>query len=83
MKSQNKAYVYAGLTILFWGTSASAFKIGLRYLDYFQLLLIANFTSFLFLLIVLLFQKKLILIKQFSIKDYSRSILLGFLNPFL
>lgn len=83
MKSQNKAYIYAGLTILFWGTSASAFKIGLKYLDYFQLLFIATLTAVVFLFFVLLFQKKLILIKQFSIKDYSHSILLGFLNPFL
>ncbi|NOQ24775.1 MAG: EamA family transporter [Bacteroidales bacterium] len=83
MKPQNKAYIYAGLTILFWGTSASAFKIGLKYLDYFQLLFIATLTTVVFLFVVLLYQKKLILIKQFSIKDYSHSMLLGFLNPFL
>lgn len=83
MKSQGKAYIFAGLTILFWGTSASAFKIGLKYLDYFQLLFIATLTTVVFLFFVLLFQKKLILIKQFSRKDYSHSLLLGFLNPFL
>jgi drug/metabolite transporter (DMT)-like permease len=83
MKKQSKAYLYAGLTILFWGTSASAFKIGLRYIDYFQLLFIATTTAVLFLFFILLYQKKLILIKQLSIKDYSHSILLGFLNPFL
>ncbi len=83
MKSQSKAYIYAGLTILFWGTSASAFKIGLRHVDYFQLLFIATTTAVLFLFFILLYQKKLILIKQLSIKDYSHSIILGFLNPFL
>jgi drug/metabolite transporter (DMT)-like permease len=83
MKSQNKAYIYAGLTILFWGTSATAFKIGLKYLDYFQLLFIATLTTVVFLFIVLLYQKKLILIKQLSIRDYSHSMILGFLNPFL
>ena len=83
MKNQSKAYIYAGLTILFWGTSASAFKIGLRHIDYFQLLFIATTTAVLFLFFILLYQKKLILIKQLSIKDYSHSIILGFLNPFL
>ncbi|MCK5029599.1 MAG: DMT family transporter, partial [Bacteroidales bacterium] len=83
MKNQSKAYIYAGLTILFWGTSASAFKIGLRHIDYFQLLFIATTTAVLFLFFILLYQKKLILIKQLSIKDYSHSTLLGFLNPFL
>ncbi len=83
MKNQSKAYIYAGLTILFWGTSASAFKIGLRHIDYFQLLFIAITTAVLFLFFILLYQKKLILLKQLSIKDYSHSIILGFLNPFL
>ena len=36
-----------------------------------------------FLFGVLVYQKKLLLIKQFSIKDYTTSIFLGFLNPFL
>ena len=83
MKNQSKAYIYAGLTILFWGTSASAFKIGLRHIDYFQLLFIAITTAVLFLFFILLYQKKLILLKRLSIKDYSHSIVLGFLNPFL
>ncbi len=82
MKNQSKAYIYAGLTILFWGTSASAFKIGLRYVDYFQLLFIATCTTIIFLFFVLLFQKKLSLISQLTIKDYSHSLALGFLNPF-
>lgn len=82
MKNQSKAYIYAGLTILFWGTSASAFKIGLRYVDYFQLLFIATCTTIIFLFFVLLFQKKLSLIGQLTIKDYLHSLVLGFLNPF-
>lgn len=83
MKDQNRAYLFAGLTILFWGTSASAFKIGLQYLDYFQLLFIATLTTFIFLFFVLIFQKKLPLLSQLTVKDYFHSIVLGFLNPFL
>ena len=83
MKNQSKAYIYVGFTILFWGTSASAFKIGLKYLDYFQLLYIATLTTVIFLFFVLLFQRKLKLLKALKTKDYLSSALLGFLNPFL
>lgn len=82
MRNQQKAYFFASFTILFWGTSASAFKIGLRHLDYFQLLLIATITSVIFLFITLLFQNKLNLIGNLKAKDYRHSALLGFLNPF-
>lgn len=83
IKDQNKAYIYAGLTILFWATSASAFKIGLQYLDYFQLLFIATITALVFLFLTLIYQKKLKLLKKLSAKDYLHSVALGFLNPFL
>ena len=83
MKDQKKAYVFTGFTILFWGTSASAFKIGLKYIDYFQLLLVATVTSIIFLFFVLISQKKLYLFKQLKPKDYVQSLMLGFLNPFL
>jgi drug/metabolite transporter (DMT)-like permease len=83
IKDQNKAYIYAGLTILFWATSASAFKIGLQYLDYFQLLFIATITALVFLFLTLIYQKKLKLLKKLSAKDYLHSVVLGFLNPFL
>jgi len=83
MKNQTRAYIYAGLTILFWGTSASAFKIGLRYIDYFQLLFIATSTAIVFLFLVLLFQKRLNTLINQSRKDLRHSMLLGFLNPFL
>jgi drug/metabolite transporter (DMT)-like permease len=83
MKDKNRSFLYAGLTILFWGTSASAFKIGLKYLDYFQLLFIAILTTVVFLFFVLAYQKKLVLLKQVAIKEHLHSVVLGFLNPFL
>ena len=83
MKKQTKAYIFAGLTILFWGTSASAFKIGLRHIDYFQLLFIANLTALVFLFFVLMFQKRLHRLTKQSRKNVAHSLFLGFLNPFL
>jgi len=83
MSNRQKGYLYAGLTILFWGTSASAFKIGLKYIDYFQLLLYSSLTAVIFLFFVLWAQKKLKILKTFTRNQYLYSIFLGFLNPFL
>ena len=83
MRNHSKAYLYAGLTIIFWGTSASAFKLGLRYIDYFQLLFVATLTTVIFLFFVLLFQKRLDFFKTAIKQHYIHSLLLGFLNPFL
>ena len=83
MKNQKIAYLYALGTVLLWSTVASAFKISLRYLDIIQLLFYASITSTVTFFIYLLFSKKLNLLKILSRKDYLRSALLGFLNPFL
>jgi drug/metabolite transporter (DMT)-like permease len=83
MKNQKIAYLYALGTVLLWSTVASAFKITLRYLDVVPLLFYSSITSTLTFLIYLIFSKKLNLLKTLTKKDFLRSALLGFLNPFL
>jgi drug/metabolite transporter (DMT)-like permease len=83
MEKQKKAYLYACLAVVFWSTSASAFKISLAHLDVLTLLLLASTTSAIVLLLYLLSQNKLRLLKALSKEDYLRSAFLGFLNPFL
>lgn len=83
METQKKAYAYAITAVLIWSTVASAFKISLRYISFIQLLFYASLTSLLVLLLILIFQKKMKLLKGFSKKDYLNSAFLGFLNPFL
>jgi len=83
MEKQKRAYLYACVTVLLWSTIASAFKISLRYLDVLDLLFYASFVASVFLFLYLLFLKKLKLLKAFTSRDYLRSALLGFLNPFL
>lgn len=83
MEKQKRAYSCAFVAVLFWSTSASAFKITLRYLDVFSLLFYASLTSTAAFFVYLLFSKKLSLLKALSKKDYLHSALLGFLNPFL
>jgi drug/metabolite transporter (DMT)-like permease len=83
MQNQKKAYAYGIVTVLFWSTVASAFKLSLRYLDHFQLLLYSSIVSIIVMSVILILQGKLSLIFSYSKRQYVRSILLGFLNPFL
>jgi EamA-like transporter family. len=83
MGKQRQAYTYAITAVLLWSTVASAFKISLRYVDFLQLLFFASIVSIVVLFLILLIQNKLGLFKEYSKKDYCRSALLGFLNPFL
>ncbi len=83
MKQSNKAYIYVSLAILFWGTSASAFKIGLLHSDYFQLLLYSSITALVILFLIIVIQKKVKFIFTIKVYDIKKSIILGFLSPFL
>lgn len=83
MNRQQKAYLYAGISIFFWSTVPSVFKIGLDHLSYIRFLFIATLVStFIFLLLIIL-QKKLILLTLYTKRQYLNSALLGLLNPFL
>jgi drug/metabolite transporter (DMT)-like permease len=83
LEKQRKAYVYGITAVFFWSTAASAFKVTLRYLDFLELLFFSSIASILVLFLVLLLQKKLSLLKDYSAGDYFRSVMLGLLNPFL
>jgi drug/metabolite transporter (DMT)-like permease len=82
MEKQQRAYVYALVTVLFWVTVASAFKLTLRYLDFLNLLLYSSAASAVVLFLVLVLQGKLKLLKTYSRQEYIASAFLGFLNPF-
>ncbi len=83
MDQQRKAYLYAAATVLLWSTVASAFKLSLRHFTPLQLLFYANIVSILVLAAVLIAQKKLPLLWQYSRRDLLRCAVLGALNPFL
>lgn len=82
-KNQKKAYIYAAASVLMWSTVASAFKICLRYMDFFMMLFISSFVSLLVLFAILVYQNKLSVAFQLTLPQLMRSIALGFLNPFL
>jgi drug/metabolite transporter (DMT)-like permease len=83
MKQQSKAYLLALLAVLCWSTIGSAFKISLRYLDYLDLLLFSSFVATLVLALTIFIQKKHLLLKNLTFKDFIWSAFLGLLNPFL
>lgn len=83
MKPPRKAIVLAGFVVLFWGTSATAFKIGLRYVTPLQLLFWSSLTASIVLFIIALFQRKFSLLWPVNRTSFTRSILPGILNPFL
>ncbi|NOU16547.1 MAG: DMT family transporter [Bacteroidales bacterium] len=83
MKNQKIAYTFAGFVILFWGTSATAFKIGLQYFNFIQLLFWASLFATIILFFVLIFQGKFLQVFKMGKTQLKWSIFLGFLNPFL
>jgi len=78
---QKKAILYALAAVLFWSTVPTAFKLGLRYQDNFQMLAGASIVSTIVLAVTLLVQKKTFLLKQLKTRDILRAALLGILNP--
>lgn len=79
--SHNKSLIYVSIAVLSWATVATAFKIALRQLSYSELLLIASVTATLFFFFVLVFSRKIRLIKKLNKKDWIHVFFLALLNP--
>ena len=82
MANQHKAYLFALSAVLLWSTVATAFKISLRYLDVYQLLLVASVTATLCLLAVVMATGRLAVVLKTGMGDFLRLACLGILNPF-
>jgi drug/metabolite transporter (DMT)-like permease len=83
MNRQQKAYLYAGISIFFWSTVPTVFKIGLGILSFTRFLFIATLVSTVIFLLLILIQKKLALLRACTARQFLISALLGLLNPFL
>lgn len=87
MEKQKRAYVCAFAAVLFWSTSASAFKICLSperlNVPVLSLLFGASLVASAALFVYLLLSGKVALLKTLSMADLTRSAFLGFLSPFL
>lgn len=82
-KNQNKAYLLALLTVVFWSTMSSAFKITLRYIEYDQMLLWSSFFGIIALSLISIIQKKSLRIVKIDRKSLLSSAIMGLFNPFL
>ena len=81
MNRNTQAILLALAAVLSWSTVATAFKVALTYLTHFEMLLIASLTSVLVFALVLTFQKKWVLVKNLTGKQWKELALQGFLNP--
>lgn len=82
MKNKQVSYLFAGLTILFWGTAASAFKFTLNHLSFIQLLAWSSLFSTILLFAIILVSGKYNELAQTPMVKILPSIYLGLLNPF-
>ena len=81
LKNQQRAYLLAIAAVLLWSTVPTAFKLGLRYQDNYQMVTGAAIISTIILGITLVLQGKIHLFRSLQKKDLFRSALLGLLNP--
>jgi len=77
-----KAIIYAGIAVLLWSTVATAFKIALRNLQPFELMLYSSVFSTIILFIAVIIKQQFINFKYLKIKDYLLFAFLGLLVPF-
>lgn len=83
MKKQHTTYLYATLSILCWSSISTAFKLSLQHLSPVGLLLIASFTSTVFLGIVWVLNTREALSVTAFIRNLLHSVIPGLLNPFV
>lgn len=70
------------LAVLFWATSATAFKIALSYVSPYVLLFYSSLFSTFIFITVLTIQKKIHLLAKYKKRDFLHVAILGLLNPF-
>ena len=76
-----KAYLFAIVAVLFWSTSPTAFKLGLREMEPYQLLTGASIASFAALGMILLTGGRIRLLRNVNHRDLLFSMSMGLLNP--
>ncbi|MBN2460688.1 MAG: DMT family transporter [Candidatus Cloacimonetes bacterium] len=82
-RHERKSYFFALAAVLLWATSASAFKISLRYINFGELLFLASLSAVITVFMIILLSGRCKLLFQISPAEIRSSMLLGFLNPFL
>lgn len=71
----------AGIAVLSWSTVATAFKIALTHLTYYEMLVVASATSLLIFGILMTVQRKWALVAKLTARQWGILAGLGLLNP--
>jgi len=82
MQAKNIQYIFVAITILLWSFTPTIAKLILKNFNAFQLLFFTSFFAVLSLSFVVVFQKKVKLIKGYSRKQILTMVLIGVLSPF-
>ncbi len=83
MSKQISAYKYALVSVFFWSTVATAFKITLRHITPIELLFYSSWVSLILLGGILLYKKKLKEAFLYIVKSPLLVSVLGGINPFI
>lgn len=78
-----KSYIYILLTVLLWASTAAVSKMLLINLNNFQILLYSSLFATIGLFLIILFQKKVSIIKSYTVRDYLVFSYMGFIGVFL
>jgi len=82
-KNQDLAYKYALLSVFFWSTVATAFKISLRFITPLELLFYSSLSSLFVLGAILIYQKRFFEVIRHIKKQPFLTLVLGAINPFV
>lgn len=82
MRNIPKAYIYALMSVLFWSTVATAFKLGLKELSPLYLILSASAVSVVVFFLIILINGRIKELFTVTLSGLGKSALLGALNPF-
>ncbi len=83
MSDNQRAFGFGLITVFFWSTVATAFKLTLTHLDVFQMLFFSCLVSVIVLFFIVILQGKAGQINTLSKSQHIRSVMAGLLNPFL
>lgn len=78
-----RSYIFVLLAALLWGSTAAVGKLLLADLDNFQVLFFVILFAFLGLLLLVLIQKKWMILQKYTWRDYWTFAWMGFLGVFL
>lgn len=78
-----KEYIYAGISIFLWSTTATVTKLLLGSLNSMQIMLVSSAVAFAFLLLVNIFKGTLKELKEYKFADHVHIFIIGILGIFL